>query len=528
MTKVIRSTTLPPQRASSSISAPAWPTTISADRPFPSINSPISRCSRAAAGTTPISADPAITSSSAARGSTPSTIPRPRRECNSISALAWPTTISADRPFPPINSPISRSSRAAAARTISAPATPPGPTVSLAVVPPTRFRSAAISATARSRTSPPALTASIWITTSSPISRPSRLRPSRWATTRSLRLTRTTRLRSRTRCSQICMREISCSYRPKAGSPDEAKRNPGRPLHRSRPKWFRFGKAAIGLLGVLQHRADARLLATGEAAGGECLLGATSPSLSASVSSVDHPLGQFLVHLDVVEVAERVLQLFQPRHEFLPAPRGFLAGERAGEEFRRIAQLLCPNAQLVAAEGIELVELCALFENLFPVPAQRCCGCGGNRPFTQRAGGRSVVMHPITGFDPGRSIENETTKTVGFDRRLGAGKCMLAFFSQVLGENRHAGSIRLAIRDRFHHPLEEHVEFARRRQFPADPFEFRLHPAGLRVSQHIGEERDRRAQPPQRDSRLVQPFRVALLHGRLVGDKLAQALPGDG
>src|SRR5215472_9786106 len=79
------------------------------------------------------------------------------------------------------------------------------------------------------------------------------------------------------------------------------------------------------------------------------------------------------------------------------------------------------------------------------------------------------VARPVAGFDPARSVENKTTKACGFDGRAGAGKCLLTSSLEVLGENRHSRSIRLASRDRPHNALDEYIKFARRAKFLSDP-----------------------------------------------------------
>src|SRR5262249_35489494 len=112
--------------------------------------------------------------------------------------------------------------------------------------------------------------------------------------------------------------------------------------------------------------------------------------------------------------------------------------------------------------------------------------------------------------------------------RAGAGKRLLTSSLEVLGENRHSRSIRLAIRDRPHNALDEHIKFARRAKFLGDPLELGLHVLRLRISKHLSKQGDRRPQAPKSDPHLVQSLRVAAERGWLIGDKLAQARPGNG
>jgi SAM-dependent methyltransferase len=92
----------------------------------------------------------------------------------------------------------------------------------------------------------------------------------------------------------------------------------------------------------------------------------------------------------------------------------------------------------------------------------------------------------------------------GFDGRAGAGKGLLPSSLEVLGKNRHSRSIRLAIRDRPHNALDEHIKFARRTQFLSDPLELGLHLLRLRSKKHVGKQRDRCRQTPKSDPDLVQ------------------------
>src|SRR5262249_40348599 len=101
---------------------------------------------------------------------------------------------------------------------------------------------------------------------------------------------------------------------------------------RSRPKWLRLNEGVVGKLRILEHGCDARLLAAGKTTGSECLLGAALALLAAGVLRIDDPFAQPLMHRDVVQVTEGVLQFLQSDHENLPSPRSLLAGERAAKE----------------------------------------------------------------------------------------------------------------------------------------------------------------------------------------------------
>src|SRR5437763_2079135 len=111
-------------------------------------------------------------------------------------------------------------------------------------------------------------------------------------------------------------------------------------MSKSRPKWLRLGKGAVGTLRILEHRCDASFLTARKTTGSECLLGAALALLAAGVLRINDPFGQSLMHRDVVQVTECVLTFLQSGYETLPSPRCFLPTERAGKEFRCVAEFL--------------------------------------------------------------------------------------------------------------------------------------------------------------------------------------------
>src|SRR5260370_17679181 len=89
-------------------------------------------------------------------------------------------------------------------------------------------------------------------------------------------------------------------------------------VHHSGPEWLHFCEDAIGTHCVPEHGRSACLLAARKAAGGKRLLGAASASLVAGRLLVDDPLRQRLMDRNVIQVAERILQLCQCRNQILP------------------------------------------------------------------------------------------------------------------------------------------------------------------------------------------------------------------
>src|SRR6202035_1514816 len=97
-------------------------------------------------------------------------------------------------------------------------------------------------------------------------------------------------------------------------------------------------------------------------------------ALAGSAAAADHLAGELLVDRDVVERAGAILQGSRvPLGLAQPLAR-LAADEQAGEEFRRIAQLLDGDAQLVAPAGVELGELFRLPGDLPDPPRQLVAG----------------------------------------------------------------------------------------------------------------------------------------------------------
>ncbi len=170
---------------------------------------------------------------------------------------------------------------------------------------------------------------------------------------------------------------------------------------------------------------------------------------------------------------------------------------------------------------VELAALCTGFHKLLPAPQLLIGGSTDNRLLSQHAREIVGVARPVAGFDPAGSIENKTMKACGFDGGASPRKRLLASLLQVLGEDRHPRAIRFAVCDRLHDATDKDMEFARWTQLPSDPLELSLHLLRLRITKHVGEQRDCRAQAPKRDPHLVHALGVAAQRGWLIGDKLA-------
>src|SRR6516164_9045625 len=104
---------------------------------------------------------------------------------------------------------------------------------------------------------------------------------------------------------------------------------------------------------------------------------------AAGVVHVNDLLAQSLMHRDVVEVTESVLQLLQSGHETVPSPHSLLARKRAGKEFRSVPKFLGLNAHLMSTLRVGLLELCTRFQNLLPASPQLVGGGTDNRLLSQ-------------------------------------------------------------------------------------------------------------------------------------------------
>src|SRR5262245_65286671 len=112
-----------------------------------------------------------------------------------------------------------------------------------------------------------------------------------------------------------------------------------------------------------RHRVEAGVFVAGPQSGGKVAFRVAAPT-PATPAAAGNGRNAVLVHGNVVEVAKAILQVLECRKELLPALPRLLAWKHAGEELRRVADLLGLNAQLVTATGIELRQLLAPLANL--------------------------------------------------------------------------------------------------------------------------------------------------------------------
>src|SRR5438874_4830766 len=228
---------------------------------------------------------------------------------------------------------------------------------------------------------------------------------------------------------------------------------PGPRRARSRPERLCPCKSLVGMARFPEHGRTACLLMAGKTTGSKRFAGATRTPVVRAVLGINEALCEPLVHRDVVEIAKGVLKLLQAEHEPLAAARGFLAGKGLGKVFRGITKLLRLNPQFVASLGAERLQVFAAFEDSLPAPMQLLCGRRRNRALPQCANERVILVRPLPGLDPCRSVKNQGAKAWRFDRRKGTGKGIPALFLKISCEHRHARSVRVAVRDRLQDAL---------------------------------------------------------------------------
>src|SRR5215470_9246182 len=116
-----------------------------------------------------------------------------------------------------------------------------------------------------------------------------------------------------------------------------------------RPRPLCAAQRAAGLCGRFQQRLGARFLRRRDTAGRECALRLGAPRVGLRGDRG----AELLALRDIVEPAERALQVLEHGEESLAAFVEPLAREQTGEKFDTVAQLLGRDAQFVALLRVE-------------------------------------------------------------------------------------------------------------------------------------------------------------------------------
>ena len=184
------------------------------------------------------------------------------------------------------------------------------------------------------------------------------------------------------------------------------------------------------------------------------------------------------------------------------APLGvLLAGKDAGEELDRIAQILCPDAELVALLGAERAQVRAVFPDPLASTREELGGVVGD--FFVAALAQVFVARPRPGLDPFGDVEQggaEPVRAHRADRRpIGLGA---SFVEGAAG----LGVSRIAAMGGAHRLQDvdlEHVEITGRPELVGDPFQLGLDPLLLGISDDLLEGNDGGTDASQADAHLM-------------------------
>src|SRR5262245_44281954 len=130
----------------------------------------------------------------------------------------------------------------------------------------------------------------------------------------------------------------------------------------SSPKRLRLDKLCITVIRGRQRLVLACFLTPGQQPGGK---GAFRRSRTGN---------QALIHRNVIQIAESILQSFQRRHEFLLPSHGFFVSKQSTEKLGRVAQFFHLNAQSMTFVRIELCKLFSPLAHSAASPSQLLCG----------------------------------------------------------------------------------------------------------------------------------------------------------
>src|ERR1043166_2512107 len=201
----------------------------------------------------------------------------------------------------------------------------------------------------------------------------------------------------------------------------------------SAPEWFGLAEVGDRVRRRSDERLAARFLAPGHEADREGLgAGARAPSGAAHQFA-----GHLFAHRDVIEVAERVLQLLERRHERLAPFLGAPAREKGGEKVGRVAHLLDCDAQLVPLPRLKLAHGAAPFLDLAATTGKLFGRLLSHRPIETPASRFLARVRPGAGLDPRDEVEEQIAIARRGCRYPGARKCLSAPASQVGLEGRH-------------------------------------------------------------------------------------------
>src|SRR5262245_53539324 len=122
---------------------------------------------------------------------------------------------------------------------------------------------------------------------------------------------------------------------------------------------------------------------------------------------------QALVHRNVIQIAESILQSSKRRHEFLLPFYGFFVLKQSTEKLGRVAQFFHLNAQFVAFVGIELRKLFSPLARLAPSSSQLLCSENFDRNLAPASCQVVSRVRPAAALKPDCNFKDQSTKSSG-------------------------------------------------------------------------------------------------------------------
>src|SRR5262245_39718185 len=120
---------------------------------------------------------------------------------------------------------------------------------------------------------------------------------------------------------------------------------------------------------------------------------------------------QALIHRNVIQIAESILQSFQRRHELLLPSPGFLVLKQFTEKLGRVAQFFNLNAQFVTFVGIELCKLFSPLAHLAPSPSQLLCSESLDRNLAPASYQIATRVRPAAALKPDCNFKDQGAKS---------------------------------------------------------------------------------------------------------------------
>ena len=185
--------------------------------------------------------------------------------------------------------------------------------------------------------------------------------------------------------------------------------------------------------------------------------------------------GQMLMHRDVIEFAQAILDRLQAFEEYLLSADGFSTRENVGKELGRVADFLDADAQLVPTAGIKVAQLAPALEYLLPAPIELVVAkrsIGVSRSSCRM--GSSMFNHSPTSVQAARSINNMRNRADSTAARARRN----ARWRRCASSSSSAGNpVQIGIRNQFLRFLggrigtcPQHIHLARGSKLRGDPF----------------------------------------------------------